>query len=180
MHHLRYVGALLGVVLLLGAPAASAQPDSAAATRLVTAMRIDDVTLLGLRLGLQRGIRDGKTSPKMLECVSKLDRMTFAPVFAQAIAATMSAQEIASSTAFFESAPGRKYIDSGIYQLYDAVGFTSPDPEPKVSEADMQAVTTFSRTPAGDKLLVRRIFDSAEIRGAIGARIQQVLNGCSQ
>src|SRR6185503_7511872 len=74
MHHLRYVGALLGSVLLLGAPAASAQADSAAATRLVTAMRIDDVTLLGLRLGLQRGIRDGKTSPKTLECVSKLDR----------------------------------------------------------------------------------------------------------
>jgi len=168
MHHLRYVGALLAIALLLGAPAASAQIQSPAAARLVSAMRIDDVTLLG------------KTSPKTLDCVSKLDRTTFAPVFAQAIAANMSAQEIASSTAFFESAPGRKYIDSGIYQLYDAVGFTSPDPEPSVSEADMQAVTAFSRTSAGDKLLVRRIFDSPEIRGAIGARIQQVLNGCSQ
>ncbi|HYL19126.1 MAG TPA: hypothetical protein VEV20_10605 [Burkholderiales bacterium] len=180
MHHLRYVGALLAIALLLGAPAASAQVQSNAAARLVSAMRIDDVTLLGLRLGLQRGIRDGKTSPKTLDCVSKLDRSTFAPVFAQAIAANMSAQEIASATAFFESAPGRKYIDSGIYQLYDAVGFSSPDPEPSVSEADMQAVTAFSRTSAGDKLLVRRIFDSPEIRGAIGARIQQVLNGCSQ
>jgi len=177
---LRYVRVLLAAILLLDAAVASAQTPSPAAARLVSAMRIDDVTLLGLRLGLQRGIRDGKGSPKTLECVSKLERTTFAPVFAQAIAANLSAQEIASSTAFFESAPGRKYIDSGIYQLYDAVGFTSPDPEPKVSEADMQAVTAFSRTSAGDKLLVRRIFDSPEIRGAIGARIQQVLNGCSQ
>ena len=180
MQSLRYVRLLLAAILLLDAAVASAQTPSPAAARLVSAMRIDDVTLLGLRLGLQRGIRDGKGSAKTLECVSKLDRSTFAPVFAQAIAANLSAQEMASSIAFFESASGRKYIDSGIYQLYDAVGFTSPDPEPKVSEADMQAVTTFSRTSAGDKLLVRRIFDSPEIRAAIGARIQQVLNGCSE
>ena len=180
MHNRRHVHALLATALLLGASTAFAQTQSPAAARLVAAMRIDEVTLLGLRLGLQRGIRDGKTSAKTLDCVSKLDRSTFAPVFAQAIAANLSAQEIAASTAFFESAPGRTYIDSGIYQLYDAVGFTSPDPEPNVTQADLNAVTAFSRTPAGDKLLVRRIFDSAEIRAAVGARIQQVLNGCGQ
>jgi len=143
-------------------------------------MRVDDVTLLGLRLGLQRGIHDGKTSPKTLECVSKLDRGTFSPVFAQAVDANLSAQEVASATAFFESGPGRKYIDSGIFQLYDAVGVTSPNPEPIVSERDREAVTAFSRTSAGDKLLVKRIFDSVELRSAISARIQQVLNGCGQ
>jgi hypothetical protein len=174
------VAALAAGVSLLFAPFASAQAQSGAADRLVATMHLDDVTLLGLQLGLQRGLREGKVSAKTLECVNQLDGTTFAPVFVQAAAANLSAQEIASATAFFESAPGRKYIKSGIFQLYQAIGIAAPDPEPSFSDADSQAIAAFSRSSAGDKLLVKRILDSPETRQAVGARVQQLLNGCPQ
>lgn len=180
MHHLRYLSTVLVGVALLSAPFASTRAQSGAAAQLVETMRIDEVTLLGLRLGLQRGAREGSVSAKALDCVKKLDRTTFAPVYVQVVAANLTAPEMASSAAFFESAPGRKYIESGIFQLYQAVAIAAPDPEPILSDADLQAITAFSHTSAGKKLLVDRILDTPETRAAIGARIQQLLISCSQ
>jgi hypothetical protein len=177
-NHLRYLcGTLAGIALLIPS-IAGAQASASAAARLVTAMRIDEVTLIGLRLGLQRGVRDGKASSQALDCVNKLDRTAFTSVFVQAISVNLSTQEATVAAAFFDSATGRKYIDSGIFQLHQAIGITPPNLEPSVSDADLQAVAAFSRTSAGDKLLVKRIFDAPETRSAIGARVQQVLNGC--
>lgn len=177
-YHLRYLSTGLVGVVLLSAPFASTQAQSGAAAQLVEAMRIDEMTLLGLRIGLQRSVQEGS---KALDCVKKkLDRTIFAPVYVQVVAVNLTAQEMASSAAFFESAPGRKYIDSGIFQLYQATGIAAADPEAILSDIDLQAIIAFSRTSAGEKLLVERILDTPETRAAIGARIEQLLMSCSQ
>jgi hypothetical protein len=143
-------------------------------------MGADYSAVLGMQLSVKRGAEEGRVSGSTVDCVNKLDRTSFTPVLAQLVTRALSVREIAAATQFFESALGRKYVQHGIAQLYQAVGAVAPDPTPNFSDAELRSITAFSRSSAGDKIMVKRVFEAPAARETIVAKVQELLKSCRQ
>jgi hypothetical protein len=162
--------------ILLGS--ANAQAAESVPGRSATAATLGQSTLLGMQLSVRRGQRQGKVPSTVADCVYGLDDSSFTSVIESQLAKNLTTGEVATADQFFNSPVGNKYGKHGLMQIYASVGEKSPEPLPNFTDAEYGELEKFSRTSAGDKLMVRKVMESPEARQAIASRIQDLLNTC--
>ena len=170
---------LIALALVASSTAQAADGDRSAGPSAV-ASAFAASALAGLKLAVQKGLADGKVSPAKADCVQKLDSSSFYGVFESLLGATLSPDERPAAEAFFRTAVGRKYAKFGLAQVYTSHGETPPEPAPAFSAAEYKELEDFSRTPAGDKLLVRDVLNGDAAHRELGKNIQSLLATCGK
>lgn len=155
----------------LGAQAQASGPSN-------TVTMLAKPALLGMQLSVRRGQQLGKVPPQVAQCVQSLRESSFTIVLASLLVERLEPKEVQAADEFFGTAVGKKYARHTLLQVYDAVDEKAPEALPDFSAAEYKELETFSRTSAGDKLLVRRVMEDADARQAIGSQIQSLLGSC--
>lgn len=135
-------------------------------------------SLIGMQLSVRKAERLGKIPANVSVCVQSLDDSSFTAVFATLLAENLSKSELQATEDFFSTRVGGKYARHGLMQVYASVGETPPEPPPTFSDAEYKELERFGNTTAGEKLIVRKVLESAPARQAIGSRIQTLLSQC--
>ncbi|MBU1235298.1 MAG: hypothetical protein KJ634_04775 [Gammaproteobacteria bacterium] len=135
-------------------------------------------SLIGMQLSVRKAERQGKIPANVSACVQSLDDSSFTAVFATLLADNLSKSELQATEDFFSTRVGGKYAKHGLMQIYTSVGETPPEPLPTFSDAEYKELERFGSTTAGEKLIVRKVLESASARQAIGSRIQGLLSLC--
>jgi hypothetical protein len=167
----RSAAALLSLVLMASTPHVLASSRAAEETFARTA-------LLGMQLSVRKAASQGKVPDSVVACVDHLPSNTFALLFRSLMEQNLSPEEISSIDRFFASETGRKYSKHGIDQMYAAIGETPPEPAPALSDSEYAELDQFSRTSAGEKLMVQKVMESESARRAVSARILELLGTC--
>jgi hypothetical protein len=154
----------------------SAKPESARA--LVSTMGLDRSALLGVRLAVEDGVKQGTADPALMECANKLEPASFVELFAAEIQSALTASEIESAQSFYASPLGQKSVEAGLQQTYRSVGRTPPGPALTFTPAEAKESETFSKTPAGDKLIVKQILGAPRVASAVQSHIGNLLSIC--
>jgi hypothetical protein len=131
---------------------------------LVKAMREDETVLRNLT----RQIESERHSYKA-ECVANLRPGLLTATIAWALEPSISAQEVAEATRFFESETGRKLI----HRATDAAA-------PALTAGEELEVSRFTKSEAGDKLLVKGITRQARVLLSAKAELLDLLNTCTE
>ena len=134
--------------------------------------------LTGMQLSVRKGQQQGKVPTEVGTCVQSLRDTSFNIVLASLLAESLSPSEMRAADAFFGTPVGRKYAKYSLLQIYEAVGEQAPEPLPAFTDAEYKELEAFSRTRAGDKLIVRRVLESKAAQQAIGSQIQALLSSC--
>lgn len=134
--------------------------------------------LTGMQLSVRKGQQQGKVPPAVGTCVQSLRDTSFNIVLASLLAESLSPSEMQAADAFFGTQVGKKYAKHSLLQIYEAVGEPAPEPLPAFTDAEYKELEVFSRTRAGDKLIVRRVLESKPAQQAIGSQIQALLSTC--
>jgi hypothetical protein len=134
--------------------------------------------LLGIRLSVRQAQKQGKAAPGVADCIQSLDESSFNGVFLEILPQNLNVTELRAADAFFGTNVGDKYVKHGVMQLYASVGMQPPEPVPTFSDAEYKELQAFSRTSAGEKLLLRKVLESPSARQAIGARAQDLVASC--
>jgi len=135
-------------------------------------------SLIGMQLSVRRAQQQGKIPANVSGCVQSLDDSSFTAVFTTLLAENLSKSELQATEDFFSTSVGHKYAKHGLMQVYTSVGETPPEPLPTFSDAEYKGLEHFGSTTAGEKLIVRKVLESAPARQAIGSRIQTLLSQC--
>lgn len=178
--HLHRLIAILSITLSLASFSCGAQPAASASTSPMTVAAFAQSALLAMQLPIKRGEQDGAVYTPVALCVAALDSTAFVPVYSRLVQDAFSASEREALEAFFGSDLGAKYSKHGLLQLYSEVGLPRPEPLPTFSTAELQALDAFSRTPAGNKLLVRKLMHSPSAVRAVNAHIDELLSRCER
>jgi hypothetical protein len=104
----------------------------------------------------------------------------FSPTYETLSGELLTKGEIAAANGFFSSPVGRKYAKHGQLQLYAAVGMRSPAPLPDFSDAEYRELESFSRTSAGNKLMVQKVLEALAALQAVNRRIQEIVASCDR
>jgi 2,4-dienoyl-CoA reductase-like NADH-dependent reductase (Old Yellow Enzyme family) len=134
--------------------------------------------LVGMQLSVRKAAAQGKVPDALVACVERFSSDSFVPVLHSFLEQNLSADEIAATEKFFLSEVGRKFAKAGIAQAHVAVGEQPPEPAPEVSDSEYAELEQFSRTAAGQKLLVQKVMEGQPVRQAIGARAKELLDSC--
>jgi hypothetical protein len=120
----------------------------------------------------------GKVPDTLVACVQRVSADSFVPIFHSLLEQNLSADEIAAAEKFFLSEVGRKFEKAAVVQAYVAVGEQPPEPAPEVSDSEYAELKQFSRTAAGQKLMVQKVMEGQPVRQAVGARVRELLDSC--
>ena len=149
-----------------------------AADTATTVQSFAQASLLGIQLAVKHGRQQGKVAPAMADCVAAFKPDTFVEVFDKLVKSTLTEEEQQTTEAFFNSPTGVKFAKLGILQVYGAVGDTAPEPLPVLTDAEKADVEAFSKTPAGDKLMLKKAFEQPDAMANINQRIKELLSQC--
>ena len=149
-----------------------------AADTTTTVQSFAQASLLGIQLAVKHGRQQGKVAPAMADCVAAFKPDTFVEVFDKLVRSTLTEDEQQTTEAFFNSPTGVKFSKLGILQVYGAVGDTAPEPLPVLTDAEKADVEAFSKTPAGDKLMLKKAFEQPAAMANINQRIKELLSQC--
>lgn len=136
--------------------------------------------LVGMQLSVRKGQQQGQVSAGVAKCVQSLDASSLNPLFLSLLTENLTKNELKATEDFFVTAVGRKYAKHGLMQVYTSLGEQPPEALPGFSEAEYKELENFSRTSAGEKLLVRKVLSSVSANQAISAHIQGVLKSCAR
>lgn len=181
--HLTYrITRCVTVLLLLtfGASVIGAESGSdAEAIHLVRAIGADEAALLGMRLSMERGVSEGKSSASQLACLEQVDSAVFDTPFVASIKARFTHEEIVSAIAFLESALGVKYIRYGVVQMYRTLGAATDQKAPAFSPDELRVLETFLNGPLGLKLVgPQGIFSDTESTPILTPTLMAVYGSC--
>lgn len=165
---------LFAVATLIGALTSPAH----AADTPTTVQSFAQASLLGIQLAVKHGRQQGKIAPATADCVAAFKPDSFVEVFDKLMKSTLTEDEQVATEAFFNSATGLKFTKLGVLQVYGAVGDTAPEPLPVLTDAEKADVEAFSKTPAGDKLMLKKAFEQPAAMTSINQRIKELLSQC--
>jgi hypothetical protein len=143
-----------------------------------TVQSFAQASLLGIQLAVKHGQQQGKVAAATADCVAAFKPDTFVEVFDKLVKSTLTEDEQQTTEAFFNSATGVKFAKLGILQVYGAVGDKAPEPLPVLTDAEKADIEAFSRTPAGDKLMLKKAFEQPAAMANINQRIKELLAQC--
>lgn len=172
-----------GASALNGAHAAEATNGEATSLEqegavLVQAMEMEASTRRALEAKSEQAIKQGRANPAERDCIKKMDLGFVGPIYAAAIAKTLSREEIRQATAFFGSPAGQAYLKYAVDEQLRQGGLSVPHTE--LSDDATTKVLEFSATPAGDKLIMQHVHDTAEAKKEIMAKLLPELMKCKQ
>jgi len=171
---------IVALLLLLSSTVMAGKAGSPSeVARLVKAMELDQLALLGMQLSIERGVKEGKSTPGQLACIKKVDRSTFVQPYVVALTNRLSREEVLDATRFFESPTGEKYLANAVAQFYRAVGVTGNNSPPDLSLSEQKVLLQFAATSAGKKLVGPESFiNSPEITSGAAPTIRRVYDSC--
>jgi hypothetical protein len=148
--------------LVLLAPVAVHAAEKSQA--LVHAMRSDEIAVAHAKRAFLSGALDdrfGKTNPG---CVRKVPYAGFTAGSVRVVESVLSAPEIDSALAFFQSPAGGKYVEGLVRRLRASQGEDSTLPPVKgkeeITPEQMAAIAEFSRSDLGHKIMGREMTES--------------------
>lgn len=150
-----------------------------AADTSTTVQNFSQAALMGIQLAAKRGQQTGKVSAPIADCVGALKADSFYGVYEKLLQSELTEEERQATEAFFKSPTGVKYTKYGLLQIYQAVGEQAPEPLPEFSAPELADVQTFSKTPAGDKLMIKKILEQPAAMGPVGQRIKELVAQCA-
>ncbi len=134
--------------------------------------------LVGMQLTVQKKASEGKFPNDIAACIKALPSSTFNSVFDTALKQNLDDSERASAAAFFSSPAGQKYTKTGILQIYKSLGLDAPEAIPEFSANEYTDLAKFTHTPAGDKLIMKKILEGMSAQQEVGSRVQELLHSC--
>jgi hypothetical protein len=173
------------LILFFGANISAAVSRSENAVRLVHAMQIDQLTLLGLqgpfrkatRLRAELGENRDEGSRKTYTCIMGIEKSIFTDLFSDVVNREMSEDEITMAVAFYEGTVGAKIIERDRWWIaHDVHWPTSRWSEVQLSIEENNALERFAKTPAGRKILRKPgVFNDAQLTQMTVSRWQDAL-----
>lgn len=145
----------IAIVLMAWSCAASASdaPDAGArAARLIAAMEIGKISVMGLRKSIEVMKRQGMTDAQA-ECVRAIQPSEFDPVLARVAAEELSAAEINEAIRFYESPSGKKYVVMTEVKSAEMMGIRTSSTMPDFTEKEVANIEAFGKTPVFQKLV---------------------------
>lgn len=158
---------LFAALTLLALPAAPQSPDGAEGAKamsLARAMRSDEIAVAGARRAFLTGALDGRYGKTRAACVRKIGHEEFTPGSARVIGSVLSAQEIDTALAFYESEAGVKYVEGLIRRLRASQGEDSTLPKVPGKEVitpeQVAAISDFASSDLGRKISGKEMTES--------------------
>jgi hypothetical protein len=134
----------------------SAFAENPKSVALVRAMRTDEIAVANAKLAFLGGKlteRYGKTSNA---CIKRVSYTEFTGGWAGVVDAFLKPPEIETALAFYESAPGVKYVEGLLRRMRERQGKDSQLPEvpakEEISAAELAKISDFSSTDLARKL----------------------------
>ncbi len=152
-------------------------PDSNTPPSLVNVL--SEAALTGVKLSMKRGSLNGQVPKSLYKCIGQLEAASFYTLYDRLVNSNFSPDERGHANKFLNSVTGKKYTKHGLLKIYSATGFEVPEPMPQFSSNEMGQLDKFSRTSAGEKLLVKHVMQSNSVNVAVQGRIQQLISSCS-
>ncbi|MBS0308403.1 MAG: hypothetical protein JSS58_05470 [Proteobacteria bacterium] len=175
----RYAMRGMALCLALGmVTPVSAQYVEDLSARSILIANLGESALLSMQLLAARAQNRSDIPASVLACVKSLDKTSFDPILSIAISENLSDEEIAAAENFYASDLGRKYAKHGLLQVYEAAGAEPPEDYPAFSEEEMKTLEAFSLTPAGDKLIVKKVLAKPPVRRAMASLTQELFARC--
>jgi hypothetical protein len=141
---------------------------------------LSEAALLGMRLSVERALQQGKLPARVAKCVAEQSATSLSPTYETLSGELLTKEEIAAASSFLSSPVGRKYAKYGQLQVYAAVGMRPPEPLPDFSDAEYRELESFSRTSAGNKLMVQKVMEGPAARQAVNRRVQEIIASCDR
>jgi hypothetical protein len=155
---------LLAVLSLLALPAAPQDTGDSKAVALARAMRSDVLAVAGARRAFLTGALDGRYGKVSPACVRKVRHEEFTLGSARVIDSVLSAQEIDTALAFYQSDAGVKYVEGLIRRLRASQGEDSTLPKvpgkEEISPGQMAAISDFASSDLGRKISGKEMTES--------------------
>jgi hypothetical protein len=149
--------------LLLGIAATQAAEQASSVT-LVRAMRSDEIAVAGAKRAFLTGALDERYGKTQASCVRKVPYTEFTAGSARVIESVLTAQEITTALAFFESDAGTKYVEGLLRRLRASQGEDTVLPKiagkEDIKPEQMAAIADFSRSELGRKLMGKEMTES--------------------
>jgi hypothetical protein len=152
---MKSIAGLLILVVFAGAAAHGA--DNAKSVALVRAMRTDEIAVATAKFAFLSGSlqeRYGKTNKT---CVKRIPYADFTEGWARVVESVLTAAEIETALAFFQSDAGVKYVEGLLRRLRRGQGEASVLPEVKgkedITPEQLSAIADFSRSDLGRKVM---------------------------
>lgn len=155
--------------------AATAGPAAAVS---VTAEVTAESALLGLKLAARQSAARGTLTAAQDACFQALAPSEYFEAAEQIVHAALSPTDVAAADTFFTSATGRKYALHGLLGLYVALNLKTPEPLPRFTAEDIQAIEAFTATPVGEALVQRQVLESPAAHAALDGRSQALVKRC--
>lgn len=144
---------LASVVTFAATPALADEAKSAA---LVRAMRTDEIAVANAKLAFLGGNlieQFGKTSNG---CIKRVSYTEFTAGWARVVDAFLKPPEVDTALAFYQSAPGVKYVEGMLRRMRERQGKESQLPavpsKEDISPADLAKISDFSSSDLGRRL----------------------------
>ena len=145
----------LAAIGTFGAASALAA-DEPRSVALVRAMRTDEIAVANAKLAFLGGnLTDqfGKTSNG---CIKRVSYAEFTTGWARVVEGFLKPAEVDTALAFYQSAPGVKYVEGVIRRMRERQGKDSQLPEvsgkEEIAPAELAKISDFSSTELGRKL----------------------------
>lgn len=165
----------LALISCLASLLATAGPAAAVS---VTAEVTAESALVGLKLAARQSAARGTLTAAQNDCFQALAPSEYFEAAEQIVNAALSPAELAAADTFFTSATGRKYALHGLLGLYVALNLKTPEPLPRFTAEDIQAIESFTATPVGEALVKRQVLESPAARAALDGRSQALVKRC--
>jgi hypothetical protein len=143
-------------LVAIAASAAAAFAESPKSVALVRAMRTDEIAVANAKLAFLGGNlveQFGKTSNS---CIKRVTYGEFTAGWARVVDGFLKPAEVDTALAFYESAPGVKYVEGMLRRMRDRQGKESQLPEvsgkEEIAPAELAKISEFSSTDLGRKL----------------------------
>ena len=166
---------LTALLALTSVAFAQARKSAAAhATLLARTMQVDELARLRLETSVRKEMAEGSATQQELDCVraAKLDFVL--DVYARAILAKLSSDDITRAIAFYASKEGQGFLKYSIAQE-----LRTPEAAPtELTPAEQAALTKFLRTSVGKKIIVGRVLETVESRTSIARGLLALTTKC--
>ena len=175
----RNISALL-FVTMVGTSSVFASPPSTKLETPVALQNLAQAALLGMQLSVKQGHQAGKVPSPVANCVAALKPDSFVPVYDALLKSKFTPTEQQATEEFLKGPVGSKYAKYGLLQIYLIAGEKTPEALPTFSAAEMKTLEAFSKTPAGDKLMMRKVMQSPAAAQAVKPYVSQLLSQCER
>lgn len=163
------------LLVAIGSPLPLAQ----AAETTLTAQNFGQASLLAVQLAVKHAHQNGKMSAATADCVAALKPDSLSEAYDALLKKELTEEEQQATETFFKSATGVKYAKLNLLQVYGAMGEQAPEPLPQLSPAEMAEVQSFSKTPAGDKLMHQKALERPAAIAPVNQRASELLKQCA-